>query len=233
MPSLDPVSDPVFAAFDPARDAWPPLADDRLHLWLLPHRRGERSTDALRTSLARYLQIDPHTIDLHRSDTGQLVLAKPASDLRFSATHSGDALLLGFVRGDCIGVDIECLKPRPHVLELARRYFTAHEAAALAAMPAAEREDAFYRLWTAKEALLKAIGHGLAHGLDRVGFGFASAKLELRELDLQSSRIEAGVAIATPSIEEWHLLEYTPLPGYRASVVYSGAARGIRALQSG
>lgn len=224
---------PIFAAFDPAHDAWPPLADDGLHLWLLPHRRGERSTDALRASIARYLQIDPYSVDLQRRETGRPVLASPLSDLRFSASHSGDALLLGFMRGDCIGVDIESLKPRPLALELARRFFTAHEAAALNAMPAAEREDAFYRLWTAKEALLKAIGHGLAHALDRVGFGFTSSKLELRELDLQPTRTEAGAVIATPSIEEWNLLECAPLPGYRASVMYSGVTRGIRALRMG
>ena len=224
---------PIFAAFDPAHDAWPPLADDGLHLWLLPHRRGERSTDALRASIARYLQIDPHSVDLQRRETGQPVLASPLSDLRFSASHSGDALLLGFMRGDCIGVDIESLKPRPHALELARRFFTPHEAVALNAMPAAEREDAFYRLWTAKEALLKAIGHGLAHALDRVGFGFAGSKLELRELDLQPTRTEAGAVIATPSIEGWNLLECAPLPGYRASVMYSGVTRGIHALRMG
>ena len=222
---------PVFAAFDPVRDAWPPLADDGLHLWLLPHRRGERSTDALRVCIARYLQIDPHSVNMQRRENGRPVLASPLSELRFSASHSGDALLLGFMRGDCIGVDIESLKPRPHVLELTRRFFTAHEAAALAAMPITEHEDAFYRLWTAKEALLKAIGHGLAHALSRVGFGFASCKLELRELDLQPSRTEAGVVIATPSIEEWNLLECAPLPGYRASVMYSGVTRGIHALR--
>ncbi len=224
---------PVFAAFDPARDPWPPLADDGLHLWLLSHRRGERSTDALRACIARYLQIDPHTVDLQRNEAGRPVLASPPSELRFSASHSGNALLLGFMRSDCIGVDIESLKPRPHVLELARRFFTAHEAAALAAMPAIEREDAFYRLWTAKEALLKAIGHGLAHALDRVGFGFVGDRLELRALDLQPWRTETRAVIATPSIEEWNLLECAPLPGYRASVMYSGVTRRIHALRMG
>jgi len=48
MPSPDPVSDPAFEAFDATRDGWPPLADGELHLWLLPHRRGRPSIDALR-----------------------------------------------------------------------------------------------------------------------------------------------------------------------------------------
>lgn len=221
---------PVFDAFDFARDAWPPLADDALHLWLLPRQRGERSTDALRAGIAGYLGIDPYSVDLHRSENGRPVLASPPSALQFSASHSGDALLLGFALGACIGVDIESPRPRPHVLELARRYFTAREAEALAAMPRAEQEDAFYRLWTAKEALLKATGHGLAHGLDRVEFEFIRDRLQLREPATRASQIATAAAIAAAPIKTgWNLLECAPLPGYRACVAYSGGVRAIRA----
>lgn len=224
---------PFFEAFDPLCDPWPTLAVDALHLWLLPHRHGQRSVDALRTGIARYLDIDEDIVDLHRSDTGRLVLASPASDLRFSASHSGDALLLGFLRGDAsvnlIGVDIERLKPRPNALALARRYFTAYEAGMLGTMPQPEREGAFHRLWTAKEALLKALGQGLAHGLDRVGFNFAGSSLQLRKLDITSTRFGPDAAIATPTINRWNLFECAPLPGYRACVAYSDSPRAIRA----
>jgi 4'-phosphopantetheinyl transferase len=222
---------PAFVAFDPVCDAWPPLASDALHLWLLPHERGERSTDALCACIAQYLQIEPDVVELRRAETGRPMLASPASNLRFSASHSGDALLLGFALGDCIGVDIECLRPRPNVLELARRFFTAPEADTLDAIPLPEREDAFYRLWTAKEALIKAIGHGLAHGLDRVGFGFAGDSLELRQLDIAPAHSAADASQAMPPREAWRVLECAPLPGYRASIAYSGAKRRVRAWQ--
>ncbi len=218
----------AFAAFDPAHHAWPPLADDALHLWLLPHRRGGRSTDALRMGIAGYLDCAADNIELQRDAHGRPVLLRPPGRLRFSASHSGDALLLGFTLGDCIGVDIECRKPRPHALQLARRYFTADEAAALTGMPHTEREDAFYRLWIAKEALLKAIGHGLAHGLDRVGLDFVDDRLQLRELQLPPAQMESAAAIAIPSSADWRLLECAPLPGYRACIAYTGATRVVR-----
>lgn len=222
-----------YEAFDPVVDAWPSLADDALHLWLLPHRHGQRSTDALRTGIAGYLGIDPDSVELQRSMTGRPLLIGPTSDLRFSASHSGETLLLGFLRSatsdDRIGVDVEHIKSRPNALELARRYFTRHEAETLSSLPQAEREQAFYRLWTAKEALLKALGQGLAHGLAQVGLGFSNGSLELLELDIASARVEDDVAIATPSIQAWNLLECLPLPGYRSCVAYSGVARGIRA----
>lgn len=40
----------------------------------------------------------------------------------------------------------------------------------LAALPEGELLDGFLRLWTAKEAVLKANGGGLSYGLERVSF---------------------------------------------------------------
>src|SRR3546814_6405959 len=58
------------------------------------------------------------------------------------------------------GIDLERQRPRARALEIAERYFSADEAAALAALPAADRSVAFLELWTAKEAVLKALGRG-------------------------------------------------------------------------
>lgn len=45
---------------------------------------------------------------------------------------------------------------------------TPGEAAALAGLPEADASAAFFRLWTVKEAVLKAAGSGLAGGAKRV-----------------------------------------------------------------
>ncbi len=65
-----------------------------------------------------------------------------------------------------VGVDVERVRPRPRALALARSRLHPKEADALAAVPDAERDEAFARLWTAKEAVLKARGTGLVGGLD-------------------------------------------------------------------
>ena len=62
---------------------------------------------------------------------------------------------------------------------LARRFFHPAEADALDDGPEAQAQAGFLRLWCAKEALLKAHGHGLAFGLDRLRFGFEADGLRL------------------------------------------------------
>jgi 4'-phosphopantetheinyl transferase len=68
-----------------------------------------------------------------------------------------------------LGVDVEAADKRVS-LPVARRYFSPREAAALDALPPEARPHQFLRLWTLKEAYLKAIGEGLPGGLDRMTF---------------------------------------------------------------
>jgi phosphopantetheinyl transferase len=51
---------------------------------------------------------------------------------------------------------------------VARRFFSPEDNAWLKSLPGAARRAAFYRLWTLKEAILKADGRGLEGGLERV-----------------------------------------------------------------
>ncbi|TWJ21679.1 phosphopantetheine--protein transferase-like protein [Micromonospora endolithica] len=62
-----------------------------------------------------------------------------------------------------VGVDVERVRPLPAVA-LARRWYAPDEAAHLAGRPAGDRESGFLRLWTAKEAVGKALGVGLRAG---------------------------------------------------------------------
>ncbi|MDG4757865.1 4'-phosphopantetheinyl transferase superfamily protein [Micromonospora sp. WMMD710] len=62
-----------------------------------------------------------------------------------------------------VGVDVERIRPVP-ALALAGRWFAAAELTWLAGRPEAERGVDFLRLWTAKEAVGKALGLGLRDG---------------------------------------------------------------------
>lgn len=63
-----------------------------------------------------------------------------------------------------IGFDLENLA-RAIDLKVADRYFTPQEVAWLASLPEAERPRGFLRLWTLKEAFIKATGKGLTQDL--------------------------------------------------------------------
>lgn len=80
--------------------------------------------------------------------------------IRFNVSHSGDFALLGFSRDAEIGVDIEERLPLDEMLGIARRVFTDPEVEQLLSLSETERRAFFYRLWTCKEAVLKAAGTG-------------------------------------------------------------------------
>lgn len=144
------------------------LAHGPVRCALLPLARGTPAEPLAQSWLAEALGCAASALGLHRDARGRPQFDPPGWDCNWS--HSGGWLAVALMRGGRVGVDIERRHPRPRSLEIAERYFDAREAAALARLPASERGDAFLQLWCAKEAVLKAHGHGLAFGLDRLRF---------------------------------------------------------------
>lgn len=68
-----------------------------------------------------------------------------------------------------VGFDLERFERRIE-LELADRYFRPEEVRWLTSLEADERSRGFLRLWTLKEALIKATGEGLSRELDSFWF---------------------------------------------------------------
>lgn len=87
-------------------------------------------------------------------------------DVRFNMSHSGERALIAVTSGREVGVDIEEEKPINELIDMARRFFAPGEVAELIGLPDAARSAAFFRCWTRKEAVVKAVGEGLSHPLD-------------------------------------------------------------------
>jgi 4'-phosphopantetheinyl transferase len=116
--------------------------------------------------LGRYLDLPPSAVPLETPPHGKPQLAASAnSDLRFNLAHSGQLAVVAVTRGGEIGVDVERVRPVEHWPEISSRYFHAEEAALLGA-EAHETPATFFRCWTRKEAVLKAIGVGIIFPLD-------------------------------------------------------------------
>ena len=117
----------------------------------------------LRCLLAAYLDISPDKITFNVAQHGKPYLANPGTDgLTFSLSHSAGSALFAFCRGGEIGVDLEKEREDLDPLELAQHFFAPAEISALKLVAARDRKTAFFRIWTRKEAWLKAVGCGLS-----------------------------------------------------------------------
>lgn len=105
----------------------------------------------------------------------------PRGDAGWS--HSHGRLLVAFAAGGRVGVDVESRVRSIDPMRIALRYFAQEETAALAALDDALRQDAFLRLWCAKEAVLKAHGGGIAFGLHKAVFDIGGNGLQMLRCD--------------------------------------------------
>lgn len=169
-----------------------PLAHCRfrpVRVAVLPQPRGVAAEGLVREWLSGELGEAAEAFRFARGPHGRPELDRPGLDCNWS--HSADRLAVAWGEGVRVGIDIEAPKPRPRAVELARRYFTPREAAALAALPVARQQAAFLRLWCAKEAVLKAHGRGLAFGLDRLCFDDPDGAMRLVAADPALGGVDA------------------------------------------
>lgn len=188
----------LLAALTPAEEA------DFARLRLPARQRGFLLTRALlRATLPEVTGAPYAAATFARAGSGRLHLLAPAG-WHVSVSHADGLAAIALATAPC-GVDIE--RPRPaDTAAVARRYFAAAERDWLAALPAAARQEAFFQLWTLKEAAVKALGAGLAGHLDRLCFeidgplarpAFASPALAVWQAAAGDARIAAAVATAT------------------------------------
>ncbi len=186
------------AALGPIRWSW------------LPHPRTEPAEPHARRWLERRLGLAQDSLPLAREARGRPRIALPERRYDASWSHSGEGLLIALGEGVELGVDMEWRRPRPRALEVAQRYFAPSEIAWLSELPASELENAFLRLWCAKESVLKAEGYGLAFGLHRLTFAEDGNGL----LSMQA----CDPGLGEP--QDWRLHEFVPADGYVAALAW-------------
>jgi 4'-phosphopantetheinyl transferase len=189
----------------------------RADAFLLPAPRKQFifARAALRTVLARYLGSPPEACRFETNRWGKPSLS-PASDLRFNLSHAGDQALIAVARGFDIGVDIERHRPLEDIAAMARMVMCAHEFSFWAALPIAEQTTSFYRVWTCKEAVSKAIGRGLS-------VDFPGLQVEL--LPGRAARL-VGMDACWGRADQWSLIEMDAPQGYSAAL--AAASPGLR-----
>ncbi|WP_158505847.1 4'-phosphopantetheinyl transferase superfamily protein [Geminocystis sp. NIES-3708] len=123
----------------------------------------------LKIILSRYLKIKPEKIYLKYNSKGKPELDTLLFDIQFNLSHKNNYIIYSFSK-HTIGIDLEKIDHKTKVEKIAERFFCKNEFDYLKQLDLREKEDYFFKLWTKKEAYLKAIGEGLSGGLDSICF---------------------------------------------------------------
>lgn len=179
-------------------------------------RRYIVSHGFLRRILSGYLAMEPAEINFLVQDRGKPYL--PLSDrLLFNMSHSHETALIAVTRDCHIGIDLEHMKRKADVDRLAERFFSKQEYEGIRYLRSDLKTVGFFRLWTLKEACLKATGHGIA-GLEGVEFAVSSGNpLSLIKFEVQPAPISC-----------WSIYQFDPLPEYAAAMVVEGQGMSLR-----
>ncbi len=120
----------------------------------------------LRQLLGETLGVAPSRIRFASTEVGKPFVAFPENGgIYFNLAHSGRQIVYAFSKHPDMGIDIERIRTVDDIDLLARKYFSAEEYAIVINLPSWEKNKAFVRIWCIKEALIKATGCPLAHGL--------------------------------------------------------------------
>jgi len=164
----------------------------------------------LRIILSRYLNLEPHKLEFTYSLQGKPELNNIDIQERlcFNVSHSQDLAVYAIALNHSVGIDLEHLRHIPDVQQLAERFFSPSESRIINALPEPQQQEVFFRLWTIKEAYLKATGEGLA-GLQTIAVSFTP------ENSINLHNTESNILLNT----HWFCTEFKPDPEYTGGLV--------------
>lgn len=147
-----------------------------------PRREYILTRTLVRRLLSQYAAVEPGAWRFSSNAYGRPAIAAPEapSGLDFNLSHTGGMIVCLLGRGRELGVDVEDRQRARRTLDIAERFFSPREAAALRALAPAAQGDRFMDLWTLKEAYIKARGMGLRIPLAHFSFDLSAAPETIR-----------------------------------------------------
>lgn len=134
-----------------------------------------------RRVLSHRLKVPMAGILLGATRTGRPFLAEPpCPEIDFNLSHSGRLTVLAVIRGARVGIDVEQASVERDFAGVAAGFFSPAEYDRWSRADAVDRTALWYRIWTRREAYVKATGAGLRDiGHDHHGRGSTWADIHL------------------------------------------------------
>ncbi len=168
----------------------------------------------LRSILADYLQTRPKDIEFRYNTRGKPSITNVPlrSEINFNLSHSHGLAVYAVTQRREIGIDIERLRSNLSFRRIARRFFTTEEFEKLNSLTGEEFIEGFFKLWTHKEAYIKAKGTGLSIPLNRFAVTInRDQTVRIKEIGLNPD-----------GERSWSFHSLTPEPGYVGALVVEG-----------
>jgi len=221
----------------------PPLKPSTIHLWLanldtficptisvlspdetsraqrfkftLHQNRFTTARTLLRHILAQYLQQTPQSLQFAYTNHGKPYL--PHASIYFNLSHTNQWALYAVGLEEKLGVDIEHITADRAHQDIATRFFSDYENQLLKKIPAPERQAAFFKIWTCKEAFIKAIGEGLSFPLKN--FDISINKDATQLISINQDEKEA---------KKWSCITFTPITEYIATLTVQAPIKKLK-----
>lgn len=160
----------------------------------------------LRTTLSRYGDRAPERWRFNKTANGKPFLVDQGEDrASFSLSHTTGMVACAVTAGVDVGVDVECVDRHVEMADIAARFFAPAEAAHLRQLDPEVQRNRFFDLWTLKEALVKALGTGMATSLAALAFTVGA---------------DGNIRLDAPEVETnaWQFGLFGPGPRHRLAV---------------
>jgi 4'-phosphopantetheinyl transferase len=194
---------------------------DRFRFQLLRDREIV-SRGILKELISKYIGTDLEEIEFTYNKYGKPLLCRKlgGSDLCFSVSHSEYLGMFAFAKGNSIGVDVEKLQELFIDLEdVIKLCLSDFEKSWFADVSPKMKNEVFYKVWTAKEAFIKAIGTGLSFPLRNINCKLNS------DNDLSFHSISNYCRY----IRKWEIVTFKPQSDFIASLVME--SKGLKLKQ--
>ena len=196
------------------------LDDDEKQRWQRFLAKRARCQFALCRAALRIVLCERLGCANHRLSFGHLVHGKPFAKVDgkratagFNISHSGRHGSIALADNDWLGVDVEERVPRQDFDGIGSLVYSPAEQQLLAGACGSQKMDLFYRMWSMKEALIKALGSGFSlnpsgfevptpilRGVKSSVFRFPHAPTHAWQLlDLGGTRFAAALAYRLPA----------------------------------
>lgn len=141
--------------------------------------------------------------------SSRVVLAKRLSEwgsveqaqIKFSLSHSDPVIAIAWSK-DAVGVDVERTREVLHMERILRRMATRSEGDGVLALAKGERDSSFIRLWTRKEAALKALGLRVIGDLRGVDCSSDRVRIDGRDVCFESREVFPGFWLSVARVGE-------------------------------